>query len=254
MRTSLRRPVANERSSRCLERPSGKRRSDSGAPTKTVRRLLRPGELPALKIRGAVRIDVADLDTPVVFPAQRGGYINLGKWRRDEWKPALRAAGINYRSRRPPAHVHQRGECGRNCDVGPEGASCRSTLVSRIDAGWTPPTDHRMRKRAFCGAPGFERGPLVACVQRFFAAPATARRIASSPRFSTNRHGTGTGGAAGSLERQAVGAGSRWRDWNGRACKAVDRPRRPGGTGQVAGQHHRREGARHESPRAWERG
>jgi integrase len=34
------------------------------------------------------------LDTPLLFPALRGGYINLHNWRSREWKPALRAAGI----------------------------------------------------------------------------------------------------------------------------------------------------------------
>jgi integrase len=38
------------------------------------------------------------LDTPLLFPALKGGYINLGNWRRDEWKPALRAAGLAYRT------------------------------------------------------------------------------------------------------------------------------------------------------------
>jgi hypothetical protein len=34
------------------------------------------------------------LDTPLLFPALRGGYINLHNWRSREWKPAIRAAGI----------------------------------------------------------------------------------------------------------------------------------------------------------------
>ena len=37
------------------------------------------------------------LDTPLLFPAVRGGYIELGKWREREWKPVLRAAGIDHR-------------------------------------------------------------------------------------------------------------------------------------------------------------
>jgi len=35
------------------------------------------------------------LDTPLLFPALRGGYMNLHNWRAREWKPAVRAAGIN---------------------------------------------------------------------------------------------------------------------------------------------------------------
>jgi integrase len=37
------------------------------------------------------------LDSPLLFPAVRGGYIELGKFRSREWTPALRAAGIEHR-------------------------------------------------------------------------------------------------------------------------------------------------------------
>jgi integrase len=37
------------------------------------------------------------LDTPLLFPATRGGHIELGKWRSRDWKPALAAAGIDHR-------------------------------------------------------------------------------------------------------------------------------------------------------------
>jgi integrase len=36
------------------------------------------------------------LDTPLLFPATRGGYIEPNKWRTREWAPALRAAGIEH--------------------------------------------------------------------------------------------------------------------------------------------------------------
>jgi integrase len=42
------------------------------------------------------------LDTPLVFPSARGGYIGLDAWRTREWYPALDAAGI---SRRGPYHL-----------------------------------------------------------------------------------------------------------------------------------------------------
>jgi integrase len=35
------------------------------------------------------------LDTPLLFPALRGGHVDLHNWRSREWKPALRAAGID---------------------------------------------------------------------------------------------------------------------------------------------------------------
>ena len=34
------------------------------------------------------------IDTPLVYPADGGGYLNLHAWRRDEWRPALEAAGL----------------------------------------------------------------------------------------------------------------------------------------------------------------
>jgi integrase len=37
------------------------------------------------------------IDTPLLFPAVRGGHLNLNTWRRREWDPALRAAGLEHR-------------------------------------------------------------------------------------------------------------------------------------------------------------
>ena len=39
----------------------------------------------------------ARLDTPLLFPASRGGHIGLDTWRTREWYPALDAAGIARR-------------------------------------------------------------------------------------------------------------------------------------------------------------
>jgi integrase len=44
------------------------------------------------------------LDTPLLFPGARGGYLNVHEWRRDEWAPAIRAAGLEHR--RPYALRH----------------------------------------------------------------------------------------------------------------------------------------------------
>jgi len=37
------------------------------------------------------------LDTRLLFPGARGGHLNLHKWRADEWRPAVRAAGLEHR-------------------------------------------------------------------------------------------------------------------------------------------------------------
>jgi integrase len=37
------------------------------------------------------------IDTPLVYPGDKGGYLNLHDWRRDEWYPAIEAAGLDKR-------------------------------------------------------------------------------------------------------------------------------------------------------------
>ena len=37
------------------------------------------------------------IDTPLVFPGKRGGHLSLNRWRRNEWTPAARAAGLEHR-------------------------------------------------------------------------------------------------------------------------------------------------------------
>lgn len=37
------------------------------------------------------------IETPILFPAPRGGYIDIEKFRHREWAPAFKAAGISHR-------------------------------------------------------------------------------------------------------------------------------------------------------------
>jgi integrase len=38
------------------------------------------------------------VDTPLLFPAVRGGHLNLHNWRRDDWNPAIKGAGLDHRT------------------------------------------------------------------------------------------------------------------------------------------------------------
>ena len=59
------------------------------------------GSVRAIPLRGKV-IDAIDqmpkrIDTQILVPAVRGGYIDIERFRHREWTPALRAAGIEHR-------------------------------------------------------------------------------------------------------------------------------------------------------------
>jgi integrase len=46
------------------------------------------------------------LDTPLLFPGERGGHLNLHDWRRDEWTPAVKAAGLPHRPPNSLRHTY----------------------------------------------------------------------------------------------------------------------------------------------------
>jgi integrase len=45
------------------------------------------------------------IETEILFPAPRGGYIDLERFRHREWTPALRAAGIDHRPVKAMRHT-----------------------------------------------------------------------------------------------------------------------------------------------------
>jgi integrase len=85
---------------RCVDRRTGViqlRRSVVDGHVKEYGKTARSRRNVPLTARALAAIDAlpARIDTPLLFPAARGGFIDLDNWRRRDWRPALEAAGLD---------------------------------------------------------------------------------------------------------------------------------------------------------------
>ena len=69
----------------------------TAASRSTASRSARCGGIPLrARVVEALEAHPWRLDTLLVYPGDRGGHLNLHDWRRDEWTPALEAAGLAH--------------------------------------------------------------------------------------------------------------------------------------------------------------
>ena len=90
-----------------MDRALEKRDSDHDERVAFVRRSFTKGELKVPKTEGSLRavpLQARALgalerlpvnDSPLVFPGERGGYLDIHHFRPHQWRPAQRAAGID---------------------------------------------------------------------------------------------------------------------------------------------------------------
>ena len=96
------------------------------------------------------------LDTPLLFPAAKGGYIGLDTWRTREWYPALEAAGMVQRGPYHLRHTFATEALAAGVSIF-ELARLMGTSVAMIDRTY----GHLARDSESVIRPGSTRGPDV---------------------------------------------------------------------------------------------
>jgi integrase len=89
------------------------------------------------------------IDTPILFPAPRGGYIDLERFRHREWTPALRAAGLDTRGPYTMRHTFATWAIESGEVPLPYLATIMGTSVKELEDTyfrWLSRTDDRLRE------------------------------------------------------------------------------------------------------------
>lgn len=87
------------------------------------------------------------IDTRILFPAPRGGYIDINKFRHREWTPALRAAGVPHRSIYTMRHTFATWAIEEGSIPLPQVATIMGTSIRELEDTyfrWLRRTDERL--------------------------------------------------------------------------------------------------------------
>jgi integrase len=87
------------------------------------------------------------IDTPILFPAARGGYVDAEKFRHREWAPALRAVGLKHRRIYDTRHTFATWSIEQGVHLW-HLATVMGTSVTQLEdtyARWLKRTDEQLR-------------------------------------------------------------------------------------------------------------